>query len=212
MARRRSRDIGASSSIWRARGSSSRRASCSSNFTTSATRTSFPTAGSSASTPTCRSHPSLSRRSLGDLMRSRCWPRSSRRCLRCRCWRRGGCSWASGRFPPAPYADESLYDRLNSVAQLQAATTVIPSDAPVNADAGLTVWLANRHTINDFPDMLDGSSYVVIDQNTFLGATTSKAKRQQALDGLAAGGRRLLYDDGRFQIWSPVGDWCVISR
>src|SRR5438876_488918 len=93
-----------------------------------------------------------------------------------------------------------------AVAQLQAATTVIPSDAPVNADAGLTVWLANRHTINDFPDMLDGSSYVVIDQNTFLGATTSKAKRQQALDGLAAGGRRLLYDDGRFQIWSPVGD------
>src|SRR5439155_26752 len=83
---------------------------------------------------------------------------------------------------------------------LLAATTVIPSDAPVNADAGLTVWLANRHTINDFPDMLDGSSYVVIDQNTFLGATTSKAKRQQALDGLAAGGRRLLYDDGRFQI------------
>jgi len=114
--------------------------------------------------------------------------------------------WGTGRFPPALYADENLYDRPNSVAQLQAATTVIPSDAPVSADAGLTVWLANRHAINDFPDMLDGSSYVVIDQNTFLGATTSKAKRQQALDGLAAGGRRVLYDDGRFQIWSPVGD------
>jgi hypothetical protein len=114
--------------------------------------------------------------------------------------------WGTGRLPPALYAEENLYDRPNSVAQLQAATTAIPSDAPVNADAGLTVWLANRHTINDFPEMLDGSSYVVIDQITFLGATTSKAKRQQALDGLAAGGRRVLYDDGRFQVWSPVAD------
>jgi len=86
------------------------------------------------------------------------------------------------------------------------ATSVIPPDAPVNADAGLTVWLANRHTINDFPDMLDGTSYVVIDHFTFLGDNTNAAKRQQALDALATSGRRLLFDDGRFQVWSPVGD------
>jgi uncharacterized membrane protein len=114
--------------------------------------------------------------------------------------------WGTGRIPPALYADQNLYDRPNSVAQLQAATSVIPSDAPVNADSGLTVWLANRRTITDFPDMLDGSSYVVIDQVAFLGDTTSKARRRQAIDGLAAGGRRVLYDDGRFQVWSPVGD------
>jgi hypothetical protein len=54
--------------------------------------------------------------------------------------------------------------------------------------------------------MLDGSSYVVIDQVAFLGDATSKARRRQAIDGLAAGGRRVLYDDGRFQVWSPVGD------
>src|SRR5947208_3576432 len=29
--------------------------------------------------------------------------------------------WGTGRFPPALYADENLYDRPNSVAQLQAA-------------------------------------------------------------------------------------------
>ena len=82
---------------------------------------------------------------------------------------------------------------------------MFPSDAPGNADSGLTVWLANRHTITDFPNMLDGSSYVVIDQVAFLGDATSKARRRQAIDGLAAGGRRVLYDDGRFQVWSPVG-------
>jgi hypothetical protein len=32
------------------------------------------------------------------------------------------------------------------------------------------------------------------------------AKRQAAIDQLAPGGRRLLYDDGEFQVWSPVGD------
>ena len=114
--------------------------------------------------------------------------------------------WGTGRFPPALDANASLYSRPNSVSQLQVATSVIPPDAPVNADAGLTVWLANRHTINDFPDMLDGTSYVVIDHFTFLGDNTNAAKRQQALDALATSGRRLLFDDGRFQVWSPVGD------
>src|SRR5438309_2983705 len=114
--------------------------------------------------------------------------------------------WGTGRFPPALDANASLYSRPNSVSQLQVATSVIPPDAPVNADAGLTVWLANRHTINDFPDLLDGTSYVVIDHFTFLGDNTNAAKRQQALDALATSGRRLLFDDGRFQVWSPVGD------
>src|SRR5438477_10701757 len=44
--------------------------------------------------------------------------------------------WGTGRFPPAQYAKPGLYDRPNSVAQLQAATSMIPSDAPVNADTG----------------------------------------------------------------------------
>jgi hypothetical protein len=30
--------------------------------------------------------------------------------------------------------------------------------------------------------------------------------RQNAIDELASSGRRLLFDDGTFQVWSPVGD------
>jgi hypothetical protein len=115
-------------------------------------------------------------------------------------------AWGTGRFPPALGAHPDLFSRPNSVAQLRTATSMIPADAPVNADTGLTIWLANRHTINDFPDKLDGSCYVVLDQNLYLGYTTNAAKRQQAVDALARSGRRLLYDDGRFQVWSPVGD------
>jgi uncharacterized membrane protein len=114
--------------------------------------------------------------------------------------------WGIGRFPPALGAHPSLYSQPNSVAQLQAATSVIPPDAAVNADAGLCIWLTNRHTINDFPDKLDAGAYVVIDLDYYLGANTNRAQRDAAAAALPTGGRRLLYDDGRFQVWSPVGD------
>jgi uncharacterized membrane protein len=114
--------------------------------------------------------------------------------------------WGIGRFPPALGADPSLYSRPNTVAQLRTATAMIPADSPVSADDGLTVWLANRHTINDFPDRLDGSCYVVLDHDPYLSGPTNPAQRQQAADALATSGRHVLYDDGRFQVWSPVGD------
>ena len=114
--------------------------------------------------------------------------------------------WGTGRFPPALGADESLYSRPNTVAELLTATSMIPSDAPVNADDGLAVWLANRHTINDFPDHLDNSCYVVLDHDAYLSGPTHPAERLAAIAALPTSGRHLLFDDGRFQVWSPVGD------
>jgi uncharacterized membrane protein len=114
--------------------------------------------------------------------------------------------WGTGGLPPALLAWNSAYEKPNAVAQLQEAASVIPADAPVNADAGLDIWMANRATINDFPDMLDSGSYVVIDREYYLGNNTNRAKRDAAAGGLPTSGRRLLYDDGRFQVWSPVGD------
>ena len=115
-----------------------------------------------------------------------------------------GCG--TGRFPPSLLARPSLYAQPNLVAQLRTATSMIPKDAPVSADAGLTVWLANRHTINDFPDKLDNAAYVVIDEDYYLGANTNRKLRDAAAAALATSGRRILYDDGRFQVWSPLGD------
>jgi hypothetical protein len=114
--------------------------------------------------------------------------------------------WGTGGFPPALNAWNYVYEKPNAVAQLQDAASVIPADAPVNADAGLDIWLANRPIINDFPDMLDANSYVVIDRQYYLGDNTSRAKRDAAAAALPTSGRRLLYDDGRFQVWSPIGD------
>jgi len=114
--------------------------------------------------------------------------------------------WGSGRFPPAVGADVSLYSRPNTVAQLARATAMIPVSAPVSADNGLAVWLANRHTINDFPSRLDGTCYVVLDFEPYISGPTSRNERNAAAAVLPGSGRRVLYDDGRFQVWSPIGD------
>ena len=114
-------------------------------------------------------------------------------------------AWGTGRLPPALNANPALYSRPDSLAQLQAAAAMIPANAPVSADDGLAVWLANRHTINDFPDKLDGTCYVVLDHQPFISGPTDPVQRLAAIDQLASSGRRILFDDGRFQVWSPVG-------
>lgn len=119
-----------------------------------------------------------------------------------------------GQLPPSLRADRGesrLYEEPNRVAALRAATAMIPSDAAVSADNGLAVWLANRRTINDFPDFLDSTCYVVLQRDAYMQYnkptdSVNPAKRQAAIDGLAASGRKLLFDDGIFQVWSPVGD------
>ncbi len=115
-------------------------------------------------------------------------------------------AWGAGRFPPALGAEDSLYAKPNTVPELMTAAAVIPPDAPVDADDGIAVWLANRHTINDFPDKLDATSYVVIDREVYISGPTRWNQRQAAVSALTASGRRLLFDDGRFEVWSPVGD------
>ena len=114
-------------------------------------------------------------------------------------------AWAAGRVPPALGVDPGAYSQPSAVAELRRATEMIPPDAPVNADAGLAVWLANRHTINDFPDKLDGTCYVVIDREAYISGPTDPKKRQAAIDALPDSGRSVLYDDSRFQVWGPVG-------
>jgi hypothetical protein len=114
-------------------------------------------------------------------------------------------AWGAGRVPPALGAEPGAYSRPSAVAELRRATDMIPADAPVNADAGLAVWLANRHTINDFPDKLGATSYVVIDREAYLSGPTNPEVRKAAIDALLSSGRSVLFDDGRFQVWGPVG-------
>jgi uncharacterized membrane protein len=114
-------------------------------------------------------------------------------------------AWGTGRLPPMLQGDPTYYTWPNTVAELQTATAMIPPNAPVSADNGLAAWLANRHTINDFPDLLTGACYVVLDYHPYISGPVDPVKRAAALAELSSSGRHLLYDDGRFQVWSPIG-------
>ncbi len=116
-----------------------------------------------------------------------------------------GIGFVMGRIPPALQAENSFYARPDAVAQLQRAAEVIPEGACVSADPGVAVWLANRPQINDFPDMLSGRCYVVLDREAYISGPTDPAVRADARGALPASGRRVVYDDGRFQVWGPVG-------
>jgi uncharacterized membrane protein len=114
-------------------------------------------------------------------------------------------SWGTGRLPPMLLSDPTYYTWPNTLAELRTATVMIPPAAPVSADNGLAVWLANRHTINDFPDRLCDACYVVIDHRPYISGPVDPIKRQAALDALPSSGRHILYEDARFEVWSPVG-------
>ena len=114
-------------------------------------------------------------------------------------------SWGTGRLPPMLLSDPTYYTWPNTLAELRTATRMIPPTAPVSADNGLAVWLANRHTINDFPDRLCDACYIVIDHRPYISGPVDPIKRQATLDALPSSGRHVLYEDGRFQVWGPVG-------
>jgi len=115
-----------------------------------------------------------------------------------------GIGFGMGRVPPALGAENSFYARPDAVAQLERAEGVIPAGACVSADPGVAVWVANRPQINDFPDMLSAACYVVLDRQAYISGPTDPAVRADARGALPASGRRVVYDDGRFQVWSPA--------
>jgi uncharacterized membrane protein len=112
--------------------------------------------------------------------------------------------FTAGRLPPALGADQFLYTRPPVADRLLAATRVIPPGAPVYADDGVDVWLTDRIFIAQIPAKLEPDRYVVVDlQDWTLPYDPTTAPRHSSARMLATG-RRLLVDDGRFQVWSPA--------
>ena len=111
----------------------------------------------------------------------------------------------AGGLPPALGADQWLYARPAAAERLLAATSVIPRGAPVYADDGAAVWLTDRTQIWILYDQPQPDHYVVIDRQAWAHRGDPIAARADAIALMLATGRRLLVDDGRFQVWSPAG-------
>jgi uncharacterized membrane protein len=113
--------------------------------------------------------------------------------------------FAAGGLPPALAAEQWLYERPPAVDRLLSTTAVIPPGAPVYADDGAAVWLTNRTQIWILYDHPQPDHYVVIDRLAWGHRGDPVANRADAIALMSATGRRLLVDDGRFQVWSPAG-------
>jgi hypothetical protein len=109
-----------------------------------------------------------------------------------------------GRLPPAMGSDPWLYDRPPAADRLLAATAVIPAGAPVYADDGAAVWLSDRTRIGILYDQPQRDRYVVIDRQAWAHRDDRAVSRADAIALSTATGRRLLFDDGRFEVWSPA--------
>jgi uncharacterized membrane protein len=113
--------------------------------------------------------------------------------------------WGNGRLPPSLNSNPVPYQVAPAYERLKPVLAVVPKDAPVSADDSLTPWFANRWKINDFPDRLQDADYVVIDRQAYLHGYIHTDKRDDQLGFLPYSGRRVIFDDGRFVVWSPVG-------
>lgn len=114
--------------------------------------------------------------------------------------------FTAGLLPPALGADAWLYTRPAAADRLLAAARVIPPGAPVYADDGAAVWLTDRMQLNTIPDQLAPDHYVVIDRQDWYHRNDPIASRTRAdvIARMTVTHRRLLVDDGRFQVWSPA--------
>ena len=111
---------------------------------------------------------------------------------------------AAGHLPPAFGADAWLYTQRAAADRLLAATAIIPAGAPMYADDGAVVWLSNRTRIGILYDSPESDRYVLIDRQGWAYRGQSFSGRASAIALMQANGRRLLLDDGRFQVWSPA--------
>ena len=106
-----------------------------------------------------------------------------------------------GSLPPAAHAS-AMFAREPGLSRLASITAIIPASAPVAADNDAAPSVASRQRILVLPSQcLD--CYVVVDRVISLQSFMTPDERAVLLAGLSTN-RRLLADDGRFQVWSPV--------
>jgi len=111
--------------------------------------------------------------------------------------------YTAGALPPALGTDPWLYTRPAAADRLLAATEMIPPGAPVYADDGAAVWLTDRMRIATIPVRLEPDRYVVIDREDW--SLRSAESTAVLIARMPATGRRIVGDDGRFQVWGPAG-------
>ena len=106
-----------------------------------------------------------------------------------------------GALPPGGHAS-ATFAREPALGRLASIAANIPPGAPVAVDNDIAPYLASRAKILVLP-MTCAGCYVIVDRVPSPQSFMSAGERAALLAGLPVS-RRLIADDGRFQVWSPV--------
>lgn len=90
------------------------------------------------------------------------------------------------------------------LGRLHACTELLPPAAATAADDSAAAPLASRPLLRLLPDARSGD-FAVVDRDGRRPSYIWRPDRDRVLAELPGQGRRLLCDDGRFQLWSPAG-------
>jgi uncharacterized membrane protein len=91
-----------------------------------------------------------------------------------------------------------------AMERLLACTSRLPARAPLAADDAAALALSARPLLK-LSTEAEAGDFVLLDREGRVPAYTDSRRRLSVLAGLPAGGRQVLCDDGRFQLWSPSG-------
>ena len=108
----------------------------------------------------------------------------------------------AGTLPPARLSDSAPFLRPAALEALATCATTIPAGVSVAADDPVAVRLAGRRTILELTGARP-SDYAVVDRRALLPGYVPERTRATALGFLAADGRPVLCDDGRFLVLGP---------
>jgi hypothetical protein len=97
-----------------------------------------------------------------------------------------------------------------AASRLERCTSALPAMAPVATDDSAASPLASRPALRLLGQARAGD-FVVVDRAGRVPSYIVTAERDRVLAGLA-GERRLLCDDGRFQLWSPAAASAVAAE
>lgn len=113
-------------------------------------------------------------------------------------------AFTRGAVPPFSWIEQGFYSKPAALARLAAATDGVPPRAAISVDWGLAPALADRPRIELFPEA-SPDTYVIVDRGAYVSGLLRWRDREAWLGELGRSGRRLIVDDGRFQVWSPLG-------
>jgi hypothetical protein len=90
-----------------------------------------------------------------------------------------------------------------AMERLLACTSRLPAGAPLAADDAAALALSARPLLK-LSTEAGPADFVLVDREGRVPAYVDTRRRLGVLAGLPAGGRRVLCDDGLFQLWSPA--------